>query len=90
MKYKIIVSAPYMQPIVDRFVAWFREENCEVVIPTLFGQGRRHQRHAALRILTRCSIWFRFAPGLTLMSSALRHELPGRRTSLLSGPTARS
>ena len=35
MKYKIIVSAPYMQPIVDRFVGLFREEGCELVIPTV-------------------------------------------------------
>ena len=35
MRYKIIVSAPYMQPTIDRFMPFFNEEGCEVVIPTV-------------------------------------------------------
>ena len=35
MKYKVIVSAPYMQPIVDRFIPTFKDHGCEVVIPTV-------------------------------------------------------
>jgi D-3-phosphoglycerate dehydrogenase len=35
VKYKIIVSAPYMQPTIDRFIPYFKEEGCEVVIPTV-------------------------------------------------------
>ena len=35
MKYKVVISAPYMQPVVDRFMQTFREENCDVIVPTV-------------------------------------------------------
>ena len=34
-KYKVIVSAPYMQPVVDRFHEAFKAEKCELIIPTV-------------------------------------------------------
>ncbi|MFC1812465.1 phosphoglycerate dehydrogenase [Thermodesulfobacteriota bacterium] len=33
MKLKILVSAPYMQPVIDRFRPFFDEHNIELVIP---------------------------------------------------------
>src|SRR5256885_796337 len=35
MKYKVMVSAPYLQPVIDRFTAVFRDEQCELVVPTV-------------------------------------------------------
>jgi D-3-phosphoglycerate dehydrogenase len=35
MRYKVVISAPYMQPIVDRFLGVFKDEGCEVLIPTV-------------------------------------------------------
>lgn len=35
MKHKVIISAPYMQPIVDRFAGEFREQGCELIVPTV-------------------------------------------------------
>jgi D-3-phosphoglycerate dehydrogenase len=35
VKYKVIISAPYMQPIVDRFASDFREHGCEMIVPTV-------------------------------------------------------
>jgi D-3-phosphoglycerate dehydrogenase len=33
MKLRVIVSAPYMQPVIDRFRAVFKDENCELLLP---------------------------------------------------------
>jgi D-3-phosphoglycerate dehydrogenase / 2-oxoglutarate reductase len=35
MRFKVVISAPYMQPVVDRFCGMFKEENCEVIVPTV-------------------------------------------------------
>ena len=35
MRYKVVISAPYMQPIVDRFLGLFKDEGCELLIPTV-------------------------------------------------------
>src|SRR3954469_17230667 len=35
MKYKVIISAPYMQPTIDRFMGEFKSHGCEVIIPTV-------------------------------------------------------
>ena len=34
-KYKVIISAPYMQPVVDRFLGVFKDEGCDLIIPTV-------------------------------------------------------
>lgn len=33
MKWKVLVSAPYMQPVLDRFDEFFRQNRIEVVVP---------------------------------------------------------
>jgi len=33
MRWKILISAPYMQPVVDRFRSTFEKENMEYVVP---------------------------------------------------------
>ena len=33
MRYKVMISAPYMQPVVDRFRPLFRERDIELVVP---------------------------------------------------------
>ena len=35
MKWKVLVSAPYMQPVVDRFKGIFSQNNIEVVLPVV-------------------------------------------------------
>ena len=35
MKWKILVSAPYMQPVIERFRPIFEEHDAEVVLPTV-------------------------------------------------------
>jgi D-3-phosphoglycerate dehydrogenase len=34
-KYKVVVSAPYMQPVIDRFRPMFKDENCELIVPVV-------------------------------------------------------
>ena len=35
MKYKVVVSAPYMQPVIDRFRPIFADENCDLIVPVV-------------------------------------------------------
>lgn len=35
MKYKVVVSAPYMQPVIDRFRPIFLDENCDLIVPVV-------------------------------------------------------
>ncbi len=48
-QYKIIISAPYMQPIVDRFRGLFQEEGCQIVVPTV---NERMTEPELLKIIT--------------------------------------
>lgn len=32
-KWKVLISAPYFQPVVDDYVQWFDEHNIEIVVP---------------------------------------------------------
>lgn len=36
MSYKVMVSAPYMQPVVDRFRSIFEKHNLEIVLPEVY------------------------------------------------------
>ncbi len=35
MKYKVLVSAPYMQPFIERFRPRFAQHNIEIIVPTV-------------------------------------------------------
>lgn len=35
MTWRVLVSAPYMQPVLHRFLPWFDEHNMEVVVPSV-------------------------------------------------------
>ncbi|MFH1857919.1 MAG: hypothetical protein ABH845_03330 [Candidatus Omnitrophota bacterium] len=33
MRWKVMISAPYMQPVVDRFRPFFQERDIKLVVP---------------------------------------------------------
>jgi hypothetical protein len=37
MGWKILVTAPYMQPVIDRFRSVFEENDLELVVSNLWG-----------------------------------------------------
>ena len=57
MKWKVLVSAPYMQPVLDRFDEFFRQNRIEVVVPEdqlSLAIGRRGQN---MRLASQLTGW---------------------------------